>query len=191
MTQSISYVNEQVSFRGTDLPFQTHRGFHPPDAMTSLGDPELECGRVAGSLPAVSRFGAAATVRVRNMGKNILVIDDDVDFLRLVEHTLKPYGYDPEIKASGQAGLDYFEKNCAEIKMVIVDVLMPGMMGPDLVERLRSFNPQIKILFASAYTLEILDHTTQSLFPLLNKPFKPMQVITTVREMLGESLPPR
>ena len=94
-----------------DLPFQTHRGFHPPDAMTSLGDPELECGRVAGSLPAVSRFGAAATVRVRNMGKNILVIDDDVDFLRLVEHTLKPYGYDPEIKASGQAGLDYFEKN--------------------------------------------------------------------------------
>jgi two-component system cell cycle sensor histidine kinase/response regulator CckA len=120
------------------------------------------------------------------MPQTILVIDDDADFLKLIEHTLKLHGYEVELQPSAQAGLAYFEENWAETKLVIIDVLMPGMMGPELVKRLRSLQPKIKVIFASAYALAIIDEATQCAFPLLNKPVRPAQVIEKVREMLGD-----
>jgi two-component system cell cycle sensor histidine kinase/response regulator CckA len=120
------------------------------------------------------------------MNKAILVIDDDVDFLKLMKHILELHGYEAELKSSAEEGLTYFAENCAEIKLVIIDVLMRGMMGPELVKRLRGLQPKIKVLFASAYALEIIDQATQSAFPLLNKPVKPTQLIEKVRELVGE-----
>ena len=73
-----------------------------------------------------------------------------------------------------------------DINLVIIDVLMRGMMGTELVNRLRGRQPEIKVLFASAYALEIIDPATQRAFPLLNKPLKPVQVIDKLREMIGE-----
>jgi len=123
------------------------------------------------------------------MPKTILVIDDDPDFLKLMKHILETHGYEAELVPSAQEGLGYFEENCADIKLVIIDVLMRGTMGPELVKRLRSLQPDIKVLFASAYALEIIDPATQSAFPLLNKPLKPKQVIDKLREMIGEISP--
>jgi len=124
------------------------------------------------------------------MSKTILVIDDDIDFLRLMKYALELHEYEAELKSSAQAGLAYFEENLATTKLVIIDVLMPGMMGPELVNRLRSLQPKIKVLFASAYALEIIDSTTQGAFPLLHKPLDPMQVIEKVREILAEDSQP-
>jgi hypothetical protein len=59
-----------------------------------------------------------------------------------------------------------------------------------LVKRLRNLQPKIKVLFASAYALEIIDQATQCAFPLLNKPLKPIQVIEKVREILDQDAPP-
>ena len=123
------------------------------------------------------------------MSPTILVIDDDPDFLKLMKHVLDLHGYETELKSSAEEGLAYFEANCADIKLVIIDVLMRGTMGPELVKRLRSLQPTIKVLFASAYALEIIDPATQCAFPLLNKPLKPMQVIDKLREILGENSP--
>jgi two-component system, cell cycle sensor histidine kinase and response regulator CckA len=124
------------------------------------------------------------------MSKTILVIDDDVDFLRLMKHVLELQGFEAELKPSPQAGLKYFEENCAEIKLAIIDVLMPGMMGPELVKRLRTLQPEIKVLFASAYAIEIVDEATQRPFPLLHKPLKPKQAIEKIRGILAEDSQP-
>jgi DNA-binding NtrC family response regulator len=120
------------------------------------------------------------------MSKPILVLDDDTDFLRLIQHTLELHGCEAELQPAAQAGLAYFEENCTEAKPAIIDVLMPGTMEPELVKRLRSRQPKIKVLFASAYALEIIDQATQRAFPLLNKPVRPPQVIEKVREMLSD-----
>jgi two-component system cell cycle sensor histidine kinase/response regulator CckA len=120
------------------------------------------------------------------MPDKILVIDDDPDFRKLMKHILSGNGYDVELKPSAQTGLAYFQDNCENIKLVIIDILMPGMMGPELAKRLRSLQPTIKLLFASAYALEIMDQDTQSAFPLIRKPVGPQQVIERVREVLGE-----
>jgi len=124
------------------------------------------------------------------MSKTILVIDDDLDFLKLMQHTLELRGYEAELKPSAQEGLTYFEENRATIQLVIIDVLMPGMMGPELVLRLRALQPQIKVVFASAYSLAIIDQATQRPFPLLHKPLRPMQVIEKVHEVLAENFQP-
>jgi len=116
------------------------------------------------------------------MSKTILVIDDDLDFLKLMQHTLELRGYEAELKPS--------EENRATIQLVIIDVLMPGMMGPELVLRLRALQPQIKVVFASAYSLAIIDQATQRPFPLLHKPLRPMQVIEKVHEVLAENFQP-
>ena len=107
-----------------------------------------------------------------------------------MKYALELHEYEAELKSSAQAGLAYFEENLATTKLVIIDVLMPGMMGPELVNRLRSLQPKIKVLFASAYALEIIDSTTQGAFPLLHKPLDPMQVIEKVREILAEDSQP-
>ena len=69
----------------------------------------------------------------------ILVIDDEPIYHKMIEHALRPLGYDVDFASSGAQGLN--AAAALEPDVVITDVLMPGMNGYEVVRRLRR-NPR-------------------------------------------------
>ena len=84
--------------------------------------------------------------------KQILVIEDDNAVRRMTREFLKIKGY-TVIEARGATeAIQVVENRGNQIDLVLTDVLMPGMKGRELVERLAELRSDLKILYMSAYT---------------------------------------
>jgi DNA-binding NtrC family response regulator len=75
-----------------------------------------------------------------------------------------------------------------QIELVITDVVMPNFSGPELWQLLRRLRPEIKVLFMSGYTDEVmLNHgIADGNVPFIQKPFSPEDLGRKVRELLGD-----
>ena len=83
----------------------------------------------------------------------ILLIDDEEMILDVGCEMLEELGYTVLSALSGQEALNIFEKNSAEIDLVIMDMIMPGMSGGETFDRLRNISQDIKVLLSSGYSL--------------------------------------
>jgi CheY-like chemotaxis protein len=88
---------------------------------------------------------------------------------------------------NGHEALLRIEKESVEL--VLTDVVMPGMSGQDLAERLKSPRPGTKVLYMSGYAAEIIARhgVLKGGVALIEKPFSPRQLEIKVREVLGEA----
>ena len=110
--------------------------------------------------------------------KNILgvLIDDaNLEKLRAVLEAALP-----------SEALTICRDHSGKIDLVLTDVVMPGMSGPDLVKQLLAQRPGLKVLFSSGYTGEAIAHRGELLSGLafLPKPFTPLTLARKVREVL-------
>ena len=86
----------------------------------------------------------------------------------------------------GRQATDLAERHSGPIQLLVSDVVMPGMTGADLVERLRPLHPEMRLLFMSGYT----DAALENHVPLppgaafMEKPFTAATFTRTVREVL-------
>jgi len=101
----------------------------------------------------------------------ILVIDDDVILLKLIRRSLEPLGFSIHTATSGEEGLALFPQLAPDV--VILDVMMPGMDGWEVCQRLRQTSA-VPIIFLTA--LDSVDDVVQGLIggadDYLAKPFK-------------------
>lgn len=81
-------------------------------------------------------------------GVRILVIDDNYNIQQALKRTLIYRKYEVVLKSTGQAGIDALDN---EIDVVILDVKLPFMSGIDVYRKLKEKNPDIPIIFYSAY----------------------------------------
>ena len=81
----------------------------------------------------------------------ILVVEDEAGIRALVRKILRRQGYEVLEAASGQGALTLREEHAAPIDLLITDVLMPQMGGPELVDRLRAQALDMKVLYVSGY----------------------------------------
>lgn len=96
----------------------------------------------------------------------VLVVDDDPRILRVVAIMLTAHGY-RVLKSPGPAdAIEIFEKRSSEIDMLLSDVTMPGMSGPELNARLRELKPDLPVLFMTGYA-----EPTSIPINILEKPF--------------------
>lgn len=149
-------------------------------AKFSVFLPKLEAGSKEGDgvRPATAIPGGAET---------ILVVEDDPAVRQLTGYVLKTFGYHVVVATNGDEALETW-RHVGAVHLVITDVVMPGMAGPDLVESLRQLQPGIKVLFVSGYTDNRIDREGV-LAPgchYLPKPFSPGQLATKVREVLDK-----
>jgi two-component system, cell cycle sensor histidine kinase and response regulator CckA len=116
--------------------------------------------------------------------ETILVVDDDAGVLSITGALLVRCGYEILQANSGAQALEICEKKDSGIHLLLTDVTMPNMTGPDLAERVLLLRPEIRVLFMSGFGDY---HFEQHSFPagcILRKPFSPDGLANTVRQAL-------
>jgi PAS domain S-box-containing protein len=118
--------------------------------------------------------------------ETVLLVEDEDGVRGLALIVLQTYGYKVLAASSGKEAMQIVENRPEHIDLLITDVVMPGMDGPDLVEAIRSQLPQMKILFLSGYTDDaVIRHgILHEKVNFLQKPFTPQMLARKVREVL-------
>jgi CheY-like chemotaxis protein len=141
-------------------------------------------------LPRVERLAEAAAVDPSAgpcPGSETILLVEDEDMLRhFACRVLRTKGYTVLEAANGGEALLTCEQHSRRIHLVITDVVMPRMSGHELVERVKTILPQLRILYMSGYTDDaVIRHGVYgngSAF--LQKPFTPQALLAKVREVL-------
>jgi len=117
----------------------------------------------------------------RREGTTILLAEDDIIMRRLTRKMLEEHGYKVLEAEDGHAALKIIASSDTPIDLTLTDVVMKGMTGPELVLRLVDSYPQMKVVYMSGYTGELVAH--QGLdggIRLLEKPFTRALLLKTV-----------
>ena len=121
-------------------------------------------------------------------GNTILVVEDEDSLLKLATRVLEHVGYTVLAATGPEIALELAATHDGPIDLVLTDVVMPGMSGPDLVEQLLLTRPGVLVMYMSGYTDDLLLRHQESHAdkPLLEKPFKPDRLVRFVAEYLGD-----
>jgi CheY-like chemotaxis protein len=115
----------------------------------------------------------------------VLVVEDDDSVRRLAVLSLRSNGY-AVMEARNAADALVLAGGSAEIDLLVSDIVMPGMRGPELAYRLREMRPAVKLLLVSGHadTNEGFRDDSGRVIQLLPKPFGPERLARKVREVL-------
>jgi CheY-like chemotaxis protein len=125
-------------------------------------------------------------VKVLNGTETILVVEDADSIRNLSREVLEVYGYRVLEAESGEDALKVSEEHEGPIHLMVTDIVMPGISVRDLADRLKTFRPQMKVLYMSGYTGNAIAHqgVLNPGTPFLQKPFTPVGLVRKVREIL-------
>jgi two-component system cell cycle sensor histidine kinase/response regulator CckA len=119
--------------------------------------------------------------------ETVLVTEDQDEVRKVVRDILRLHGYQVIEARNGGEALLCYEKQGSAIDLLLTDVVMPQVTGPELVERLRKIRPGLCVLYMSGYT----DHgvvgkgTLESDIHFIQKPIVPAALLRRVREVLN------
>ena len=117
--------------------------------------------------------------------QTILLVEDEDSVRRLMKRVLELCNYHVLEASNGREGLAIAEQYASTIDLIISDVILPEMSGRDMVEQVRAMYPDIRVLFMSGYTDDIvLRHGIGELGSFLQKPFPPDVLLHRVGMML-------
>ena len=119
--------------------------------------------------------------------ETILVAEDEQMVRVLIRKVLEHAGYTVLLGDGGAEALQLAERHSGPIHMLVTDVVMPGMNGPELARRLLERRPETKVLFLSGYAEDAVERHGV-LAPgtaFMQKPFSPSALAHRVREVLG------
>ena len=119
--------------------------------------------------------------------ETILVVEDEEGLLNLTCSSLEIYHYHVLKAHTPSEAISHCEARKRNIDLLITDVVMPGMNGKELKDRISSLQPGIKILFMSGYSEDIVAHRgiLEKGVHFLQKPFTPTSLARKVREVLN------
>jgi two-component system cell cycle sensor histidine kinase/response regulator CckA len=118
----------------------------------------------------------------------ILVVEDEEGVRRLAVETLQRKGYRVIEAASGEEALKLAGGYDGTIHLLISDVVMPGMKGPELADRLRAIRPGIRVLLISGYAADVVTPADLEEAAYLAKPFAPAALLKAVKHVLDVPL---
>jgi len=118
---------------------------------------------------------------------NILVIDDEKSILESASEMLSIMGYTVLQAESGNEAINIYREKTDSIDLVILDMIMPGMSGSQVLKSLREINPDAKIILSSGYILKgnsmkVIEHEYSS---FIQKPYSFMDLSSVVHEAIN------
>jgi PAS domain S-box-containing protein len=118
--------------------------------------------------------------------ETVLIVEDEEGVKRVARRFLENRGYTVMEAASGEEALRLCQEYTKSIHLLLTDVVMPGMNGRQLAERLTGLYPEMKVIYMSGYSDETVGR--HGVFGpdmiLLQKPFTPVALVSKVREAL-------
>ncbi len=123
-------------------------------------------------------------------GKHVLVVEDEAALRRLIERMVESLGYHVTAAANGGEALLIVEEKGLRPDLIITDVVMPGMSGRLLVDRLRRTQADVKALYMSGYTDNAIVHhgVLDAETPFIQKPFNRSELASKIAwVMRGET----
>jgi PAS domain S-box-containing protein len=135
-----------------------------------------EEGRSVSSSPAQLKTGT----------ETILIAEDDNDVRSLDRELFEECGYTVIEAGNGQQALELFQEHKEQIDLVMFDVIMPKMNGREVFEEIRKIRPDMKVLFTSGYTGDILNGVNgiDNKYDFVAKPLPPEDLMEKIREIL-------
>jgi PAS domain S-box-containing protein len=117
---------------------------------------------------------------------NILYVDDETMLLEVGSELLEMVGYKVQSADSGQKAIDIFQKDKDKIDLVLFDMIMPGMNGGELFDKLKEIRPDIKTILSSGYSIdgkaqEIMERGCNG---FIQKPFDVKSLSRKIKDIL-------
>jgi PAS domain S-box-containing protein len=134
--------------------------------------------------PEAEKIATASDLNGR--GETILVAEDEVPVRDSIKRILEEFGYEVIIAANGREAVEKFIASRDRIALVLIDLVMPGLSGKEAVDEMRRHVPDIKVVFMSGYTSDILQRkkiaTREVSF--ISKPVLPDLLLQRIKETL-------
>ncbi|MDQ5985854.1 MAG: Sensor histidine kinase RcsC [Syntrophus sp. SKADARSKE-3] len=120
--------------------------------------------------------------------ETILVVEDEPALLKLTKHMLERLGYQVLTANTPGKAIRLVEEHAMEIHLLMTDVVMPEMNGRDLSKKMISIYPNLKCLFTSGYTADVIAHhgVLEEGVYFIQKPFSRNDLAAKVREVLEQ-----
>jgi len=117
---------------------------------------------------------------------NILVIDDEELILSLAESILQKEDYNVILAESGEEGLKFLAENSFDIDLVILDLNMSGLSGPETLRRMRSISKDLPCIFSTGdiFDTAIIPEELREKTFFLEKPYRSRQLAKKVNDIL-------
>ena len=124
----------------------------------------------------------------RGRGETVLLVEDEVSVLKLANRILVRLGYNVVVAGTPGEAMGLAKEHADNIQLLITDVVMPEMNGRDLAERLHALYPDIKTLFMSGYTANVIAHrgVLDKGVNFIQKPFSTKDLAAKVRAALDQ-----
>ncbi|MDH3255496.1 MAG: PAS domain-containing protein [Acidobacteriota bacterium] len=157
---------ESVPGTGSTFTIYLPRADEAPDAGADAPEAELSVGD-----------GGPQT---------ILVVEDEDVIRKLLAASLEHKGFDIVTAASAEEAESLLSAGKPRIDLLLSDVVLPGVSGPELAKRVRAAFPDARVLFISGYGYDRIGHlgVLDPAIPLLHKPFTPTELVAKVRAVL-------
>ncbi len=120
--------------------------------------------------------------------ETILIVEDEDRLRKLALKVLRKYGYNAKEAENSREALRIIKERKGLIHLLLTDVVMPDMSGPELVGKITSVQPEIKVLYMSGYTDDAIVHhgVLEPGVNFIEKPFSTEGLVQKVREVLDK-----
>jgi CheY-like chemotaxis protein len=119
-------------------------------------------------------------------GETILLVEDEPALLEVARRILDENGYEVLAANSGPEALRLVDEHVGDIDLLLTDVVMPGMLGTEVAERLTALRPDLRVLFMSGYAQPVVDLTGE----IIDKPFTEAALLDRLRVLLTSRASP-
>ncbi len=121
--------------------------------------------------------------------KKVLVIEDNVDNMKLITFILEKNGYDTIWAENGRVGIELFQKE--KLDFIILDIQLPDMNGLDVLKEIRhsDTNSEIPIIAVTSYAMggDREKIMAEGCNGYIEKPIDPVNVIKQIKEIIGDN----
>ena len=146
--------------------------------------PQEAAAAVAAEHEAVER---SASVDLTGNG-TILLVEDETPVRIFAARALKNKGYTILEADCGETAIEIMKTHGQEVEVIVTDVIMPGMNGPTMIDKVTADYPNVKVIFISGYAEDIFvnNYGTERSFNFLAKPFTLKQLAGKIKDVLGK-----